>query len=409
MTLATAPTTTSGQAHTLFSVPPDGETQEWLERLRPALEMIDATRTTTEAERQSPPELQEELVRLGLTRMWVSRDLGGAQVSITTGVHVILAIAEHDPSISWQIGVQGAIGRLSDYLPEHAAEEIFGSHSDLVIGSINPTGRTRRLADGSYTLDGRWSFASGSPHARWFVAAARLVGTDGAPVVDGNGTAEIVHLFVPRSDITIHDTWQTLGLRGTASNDYTIDDVAVPADRAVQNADLLRPPPARASRAFPVAYHDFGPFTSSATALGIASDAIASFKALAREKTPMGGTSRLVDSHVTQFQLARAEAELYCGLSALLSTVRRVEEHGEDGGEPLSALVRLTAATAADRAKTAVGIINDLAGATSIYASSRLERCFRDVHTATKHLTVSPSNFEMVGQYLLGGPLAMRR
>ena len=41
-------------------------------------------------------------------------------------------------------------------------------------------------------------------------------------------------------------------------------------------------------------------------------------------------------------------------------------------------------------------------GGSAIYETSRLERCFRDVHVVTHHHMVSPPSIEMVGQYLLG-------
>jgi hypothetical protein len=56
-----------------------------------------------------------------------------------------------------------------------------------------------------------------------------------------------------------------------------------------------------------------------------------------------------------------------------------------------------------------VDLMFNAAGTTSIYASSRLERCFRDVHVATQHIAVAPSNIEMVGQYFLGLGLQARR
>jgi hypothetical protein len=57
----------------------------------------------------------------------------------------------------------------------------------------------------------------------------------------------------------------------------------------------------------------------------------------------------------------------------------------------------------------AVSTVYQLAGTTAICTPSPLERYFRDAHTATKHVTLSSSHFDMVGQYLLGGGLQMRR
>jgi alkylation response protein AidB-like acyl-CoA dehydrogenase len=56
-----------------------------------------------------------------------------------------------------------------------------------------------------------------------------------------------------------------------------------------------------------------------------------------------------------------------------------------------------------------VDLMFDAAGGTSVYESSRLERCFRDVHMVTHHMMASPGNIELVGQHILGGPLQPRR
>jgi indole-3-acetate monooxygenase len=41
-------------------------------------------------------------------------------------------------------------------------------------------------------------------------------------------------------------------------------------------------------------------------------------------------------------------------------------------------------------------------GATAIYATSRLDRCLRDAHTAAAHIWVAPDNYELAGRLLLG-------
>jgi hypothetical protein len=51
----------------------------------------------------------------------------------------------------------------------------------------------------------------------------------------------------------------------------------------------------------------------------------------------------------------------------------------------------------------------DWAGTSSVYVPNRIERCWRDVHVVSHHINIATVSFEMVGQYLLGGPLAQRR
>jgi alkylation response protein AidB-like acyl-CoA dehydrogenase len=143
--------------------------------------------------------------------------------------------------------------------------------------------------------------------------------------------------------------------------------------------------------------------------LGLARGALDSFRELALVKTPAGASTTVARSHTAQEKLAQAESLVRSAQLLLADAAWHATEYGEVGGDALSATVRLTAATVASNAVAAVSTVYLLAGTTAIYTSSPLERYFRDVHTATKHITLSSSHFEMVGQYLLGGGLQMRR
>ena len=44
----------------------------------------------------------------------------------------------------------------------------------------------------------------------------------------------------------------------------------------------------------------------------------------------------------------------------------------------------------------------NLAGGTSVYETSNLQRHFRDVHVATQHIMVAPSTLETIGRLYLG-------
>ncbi|WP_406208673.1 acyl-CoA dehydrogenase family protein [Kitasatospora sp. NBC_01560] len=382
------------------------EAAEWLARVEKIAPLIEENRERGERERSTPRPVFEALRDAGIPRMWVSPAFGGEAVAIETGSAVIQALARLDPSIAWQMGVQGAIGRLSDYLPEESARLLFKEHTGLVVGGVNPSGHAEAV-EGGYRLTGEWAFASGSAHADWLVCAAWV--TDGGTVRTTEQGPVLRQLFVPVGDVEFRDTWYTVGLRATGSNHYRVDGVFVPEGRTVLGTDMYRPPAARASRAYGISYYDFGPFTSASTALGIAQHALEEFKELAVRKTRTAGSSSLAQSHVVQDRLARAEFEAYSARVLLLDAARLVRETGATGGDSLTAVVRLTAAAVAEKAVAVVDTAYDLAGATSVYAASRLERCFRDVHSAVKHITLSSTHFEMAGQYLLGGGLQMRR
>ncbi|WNV87626.1 acyl-CoA dehydrogenase family protein [Umezawaea sp. Da 62-37] len=382
------------------------ETAEWVGKVAEIAPLIAEHRNTADEQRRTPLAVMDALRAANLHRMWVSKEFGGGQVSIETGSAVVQAIARLDASVAWQIGVQGAIGRLSDYLPEPTARKLFKNHSGLVVGGVNPAG-TAEVVDGGFRLSGQWAFASGYAHADWIVCSA-FVTEGGEPRITPFGK-ETRMLFVPVAETHMLDTWHTVGLRGTGSNHYTVPETFVPEDFTVAGVDTLKPPAARPSRAYPVGYYDFGPFTSASTALGVAQDAVATFLEMATAKTPAASGTTVAASHTAQEKFARYQMLVHTAELLLRDTAREVEAHGEDGGDALSALVRITAASVAEHTVAAVNGLYQLAGSSSLYTTSRLERCFRDIHSATKHITLSSLHFETVGQYLLGGMLQMRR
>ncbi|MFR9797586.1 acyl-CoA dehydrogenase family protein [Streptomyces sp. MS06] len=385
---------------------PTADQAEWLARVDEVAPLIEKHRDAAELDRRMPREVFEALRDAGFTRMWVSRAFGGGQVSLATGMCVLESLAGVDASVSWQLGVQGAIGRLSDYLPRECSQRLFLDGDGFVVGGVKPSGLAEPVA-GGYRLRGEWAMASGSEHADWLVCTA-LAGRDGKPVMTPSGP-DILMLFVPVDAVTFRDTWYTVGLRGTGSNHYRVDDVFVPGELVVRKAQMATVPPARPSRGYPIGYFDFGPFSTAPVALGVARDALDDFRETAHAKVPASGTRRLASNGVVQERFARAEMAVYSARLALYEAARQVVAAEGTGGDELSALIRLTSASLAESTTEAVQTVFTLAGTTSMYASSRLERCFRDISAVTKHLALSYTHFETVGDFLVNGELVMRR
>ncbi|WP_018505394.1 acyl-CoA dehydrogenase family protein [Parafrankia discariae] len=410
------------------------ETEQWLARVETITGLLVEHRSRAEEDRATSPEVIDALRQQGFHRMWVSRAHGGAGVSLRTGSAVLQAIARADPSAAWQMGVQGAIGRLSDYLSDQAACRMFCSSHGLVVGGINPTGQAVPVP-GGYRLRGRWSFASGATHADWLVASAvvttgcaqpaantplprptpahaptQIPARAQAPVpAPAPGSASIRMLCVPRGAATFTDDWHALGLRGTGSGSFTVDNVVVPESQTVDGSLLRRPPAARKSRGYAIAYYDFAPFTTASTALGIAQDALRAFRQLALHTVPARASETLAGGHTVQAAFARATALVRASRLMLEDAADQATERGESGGDELSAVIRLAAAAVGENCVQAVTMLHAAAGASALRSGGDLDRCFRDVHTAARHITLAATNFEMVGAHLFGGTLLMRR
>ena len=231
----------------------------------------------------------------------------------------------------------------------------------------------------------------------------------GTPRLRPDGRPDVRTFFVPMGACEVLDTWHTAGLRGTGSHDWQVTDVFVPE---AQSFPVLFDGP---SAPGVLSLRDFAAYAGprvTAVALGIARDAIDTFTALARTKTPAMATSPRVTQHTMHERVGRAEALLRAGRAFLYETVRALPYSptwSEALSDALRASIRLASTHAAQSAAEAVDLMFNAAGTTAIYVSSRLERCFRDVHVATQHVLVAPSNIEMVGQYVLGLGLQWRR
>ena len=103
-----------------------------------------------------------------------------------------------------------------------------------------------------------------------------------------------------------------------------------------------------------------------------------------------------------QTTIGRGEAQLRAARAFALDVAEEMTHATAAEGQisrDTTALVALAAAQAAESATEVVTMLCKLAGSSAIYASSRLERCFRDVHMVTQHRATNVFNFETVGRH----------
>ena len=73
-----------------------------------------------------------------------------------------------------------------------------------------------------------------------------------------------------------------------------------------------------------------------------------------------------------------------------------------DGLEGLITVVSNRLTTARGVAARAVDLVYNAGGGSVVYATSPLQRHFRDIHVATQHIMVAPATLELAGRILLG-------
>jgi alkylation response protein AidB-like acyl-CoA dehydrogenase len=376
---------------------------EWVARARALGPVIAQYRDEGETLRHLPKPLFEAMRDAGMFHLWVPRAYGGAEVDIETMVRVTEEVSRHDGAAGWNVMIGANTAILWAFMDKAAATKIFADDPNSVIaGTILATQGRATKVDGGYVINGRWPLASGCHHANWMVTACFIYGADGKPKLGADGQPEPNAFFVPIDECEILDTWHSAGLRGTGSHHFQCKEIFVPESRhfASVGAPPVQPG-ALYSTQIPTVW---GP-NVSAVALGIARDAIDSFIKLAHEKMPTRIPRLLADQEVVHLKIGQAESLLRSGRALLIDTIRdtwALMAAEKPVPADLASLVRLACATAVQNAAQATDLMFTAAGATSIYATSRLERCFRDVHMVSQHGVVGPTNFVLAGRQFLG-------
>jgi alkylation response protein AidB-like acyl-CoA dehydrogenase len=369
-------------------------------RIHELLPGIRARRAEIEDSRRLPRDLVGELIEAGLFRLGVPRALGGEELDPLDQIRLIETLSSADGSAGWCTMIALGNGLFAGFMPELGAKEVFANPALPTAASIAPAGAAEPV-DGGIRVGGRWRFASGVEHAEWVLAGC-IVMENGAPRTTPAGMPDITHAFLPASEITIHDTWYASGLCGTGSQDFEASDVFVPDHRIVSVFDVARHRPEPLYRIPVLAL--FAPHVA-AVGLGIARAALDEVAALAIDKTPSFSTVPLAEKPLTQVELARAEAMLGGARSFLYDTLDDLWQTVATGRDPSRrqhALCRMAAVHASETAGLVARTASLLAGGTSIYTTSSLQRHARDADAVMHHVTQSSQMWEECGRVLLG-------
>jgi alkylation response protein AidB-like acyl-CoA dehydrogenase len=363
--------------------------------------VLAAASSRIETERQLPADVAAALKASRLFRLCVPTRYAGLEASPVDMVDAISEIARADGSAGWCVAIGATSGLLAGYLADADAKEIYGADPESVSGGVFAP-RGQAVAEGeSWRMRGRWPFASGIGHCSWLMGGCVVV-ENGKPALLPGGLPDSRLLIFPAAEATVHDTWSVSGLCGTGSHDMEVADLLVPRSRAV-SLMTDRPRVDSPLYKFPV----FGCLAIgiASVSLGLARRAIDELVELAGGKTPTGSRKRLADRAFVQMQVAEGEASERSARAFLRETVAATADEAARNGEigvKQRALLRLSACHAVTLAKRAVDAMYDAGGGTSIYKTSPLQRCFRDVHTASQHLMVSSSTLELAGRVLAG-------
>lgn len=349
----------------------------------------------TEAQRRVPRESIQELVDIGVARMLVPKEHGGLDLSIGDAVDTVTAIAHGCAStalISWlMIHVPLVIGTF----PLEAQQAVWADGPDVVTAGSH-VGMTIRTEPGGYRISGRGAFTSGVDNADWIYVGGMIPAESGPP--------QVHYFLLDKTQYSIQDTWDTIGMRGTGSNTVVFEDVFVPEGFTLAHSDAREgtgPGVALNSNpALRLPWAARGSLGFVATILGAAQGANDDVLATLTTKKKPGG-ARAADSEALQVEVGLVSAKLDAARTLLQSLADRADAGGAFTLSERAALTR-TGAFVVTLALESIDKLIELAGTSAFGTASTVQQAWRDIHFAAAHLSLGRRDtFGRYGRILL--------
>lgn len=376
---------------------------DWVARAKALCPMIAAASDRIERDRELPPEIISALHEAELFRMLLPRSIGGGEADPLAWMEVLEAVSAADASTAWCLGQGQGCTSAAAFLDAAAAQEIFGKPDSVL--AWGPGNRTAKAvaAEGGYRVSGEFMFASGSRHADWLGAHCAVMEPDGSPRMDEAGKPVDRTMLFPKSSAEMIDVWQVIGLKGTGSDNYAVDDLFVPEAHTFRRnarADLRETGPL-----YRIPLLTLYGMAFAGVAIGIARAMLDEFIDLAANKVASRTAGVLRENAVIQSEVAQAKGRLGSSRAFLVEMIGQTWETACSGEEfPLEqrARLRVSITWAMNQASEVADFAYQASGTTGIFETNSFERRFRDMHTVSQQGQAHRSNFEAAGQVLLG-------
>ncbi|SIO16102.1 Acyl-CoA dehydrogenase [Bradyrhizobium erythrophlei] len=370
-----------------------------VERARALAPLIARDADEIERTRRLTPAVTQALIENELYRALLPKSLGGTEAPLEAFMQMQEEIAKADASTAWCLGQCSVCAMTAAYLDPDAANEIFNvAPGILAWGAI---AHEVQAVPGGYRASARWDFASGSRQASWLGAHVRVVEAGGTTRKKPDGSPEIRTILFPVTSATMYDVWDVIGLRGTGTDSYSVDNLFIPDKFA-------------ALRDTPSAVREPGPLYKlttnmvfsmgfAATSLGVARAMLDATIELSRGKTPQG-LKAMRENNAVQGKIGRTEASLRAARAYLYATAAEVWRdlvRGAPITEEHRIALRIAATWTIHQSAAVVDTAYHMAGATAVFAANGFERRFRDMHTIAQQIQARETHYEDAGKAIL--------
>jgi 3-hydroxy-9,10-secoandrosta-1,3,5(10)-triene-9,17-dione monooxygenase len=379
-----------------------------VEGVRELLPMLRDRAQEAEDNRAVPADSMKALDGTGFFRLLQPAAFGGLEADPVTFYTAVRLIASACGSTGWVSSVLGVHPWHMGLFTPQAQQEVWGTdQSTRISSSYAPTGTAVRT-DGGHQVSGRWSFSSGCDHATWVLLGQIVTDADNRPI-------DFRTFLLPRADYSIDDVWDTVGLRGTGSNDIVVDDVFVPAHRSLSFADVfklvcpgqeLNPAPL-----FRLPYGSVFSYGITTPIIGMATGAYEAHVTYTRERVPVAYVGqKAAQDPFAQVRIAEAAAEIdgaWLALERNMTELMTYARAGEQIPVDLRLRVRRDQVRGTGQSIRAVDRLFENSGGRALKSGTPIQRFWRDAHAGRVHAINDPERaLSMYGGAVCGLPVS---
>jgi len=359
--------------------------------IRDLLPVLRERAQETEDARVVPTESVKAIEETGFFRLLQPTRFGGHEAEPITFLTAVRLIASACGSTGWVASVLGVHAWQLALFPPQAQDEVWADDpAARMSSSYAPTGRAEAVP-GGHRLTGRWSFSSGCDHATWVLLGAIVLDDEGKPV-------DFRTFLLPVSDYEIDDVWDTVGLRGTGSNDIVVSGAFVPEHRSLSFTDVSRCAcPGHEVNTAPLYRLPYGSlFSYSITTpiIGMATGAYDAHVAYQRDRVRAAYVGqKAAEDPFGQVRIAEAAAELDAAWLAMernMAELMELARAGEKIPVPLRLRVRRDQVRGTGQAIGAVDLLFENSGGRALKTGTPIQRFWRDAHAGRVHAINDP-------------------
>ena len=363
------------------------------------LEMIRADADDADGRASLGPATFERMRSEGLFHLLVPPELGGTGGTPRAWFDGAVAVAHADASAGWilaQAAVQNAW--IAVAAADRFAGEYFASRQTIATSGAArvPATLVGDPDSGTYVVEhGRWPYVSGCIHADYVGGMVMIAGPD--------GSVSTRLVLQPFEEATIRPTWDTLGLRASASHDVDLGERAeVPAERTFTWPGLTVARPGRLANATTTIA--MISFSAAAVTLAARRALEVAVESAEQKRRPLDKVPLIEQSGFVR-GFAGLSGRLDVATAGLQHLLDELWDRAGDGEAPNAvrrAGLRLAATDAVTTGAEVVRAAALLVGADATHRAHPLERLTRDGGVLIHHVSVSASSQERLGTVLLG-------